>query len=343
MRFPRTIRLKNSSGAKEFYCPTPAQPPWTTEKPWWEAARERKFAAMPFPQSQPPLAGSKTSSGNPGNRKRWTWTYIEAKKDDKVTRHFLRRDPYGNLLLKEELVGQTYRILGNDMDDSYPAEPDPLFPEPPPSRALVNVHFATDFDQKTGSPTHFYYVAYKLPNGEPQLPATHVGAWHVRQKRDGSWCFLPNSYTTVPDIWQPDPNAPQKLVADTLVEKLVREASAKSPTQDTPTNGSLTVKQDPSGAQKLTLEVPTEEPALKEPFEEPTLKEPLEGLALRCQPKETSTIKQDSSEAQPILAQPNATQPGTAATKTNHRGDGGTQRKSVPAGTDESSPARKKL
>ena len=54
----RTILLHGPRGM-EWYCPTPARPPWETDKRHpMEQFRDRQFAAMPFPYSQPTILGA---------------------------------------------------------------------------------------------------------------------------------------------------------------------------------------------------------------------------------------------------------------------------------------------
>jgi hypothetical protein len=43
---------------------------------------------------------------------------------------------------------------------------------------------------------------YLLPDGQPQLPPAYIESHCVVKKRDGSWCFLPKNYHSVPEEWE---------------------------------------------------------------------------------------------------------------------------------------------
>jgi hypothetical protein len=49
---------------------------------------------------------------------------------------------------------------------------------------------------------HDYVGVYALPDGRPELPATHAAEYHAVPKRNGSWCFLPNGFSSVPPSWE---------------------------------------------------------------------------------------------------------------------------------------------
>ena len=195
----RTILLHGPRGM-EWYCPTPARPPWETDKRHpMEQFRDRQFGAMPFPYSQPTILGEHAT---PGWQTRWTWSYIEAQDNPGLTRHFVRRAPDGHLLVPEALVGHTYRILVNAENGVLPATPDADFPEPTPSRSLMSIHCHTKYNEK-GEAVDYYYLAYKLPTGAPELPPKVAATKHALQKRDRSWCLLPKTETQVPNPGNP--------------------------------------------------------------------------------------------------------------------------------------------
>ncbi len=163
----RTILLHGPRGM-EWYCPTPARPPHETDtRHPQEIHRDTRFGAMPFPASQPAILGAHATSGW---EKRWSWTYVEATdpSTNGLTRHFLRRNPQGELLLREHLVGHIYRVLVNAENGVLPAQPDSDFPEPVPSRPLMSVICCTKFNDKREA-IDYYYVAYQLRNGAPDL------------------------------------------------------------------------------------------------------------------------------------------------------------------------------
>src|SRR5205085_501624 len=107
-------------------------------------------------------------------------------------RHTLRRSPEGRLLLKEELVGQPFTIVAEDFNSSVSADPRGRLDETTPSRPIINVQIGA----------HAYVGVYALPDGRPELPATHASEYHAVQKRNGSWCFLPNGFPGVPPSWE---------------------------------------------------------------------------------------------------------------------------------------------
>ncbi len=200
----RTILLHGPRGM-EWYCPTPARPPHETDtRHPQEIHRDTRFGAMPFPASQPAILGAHAT---PGWEKRWSWTYVEATdpSTNGLTRHFLRRNPQGELLLREHLVGHIYRVLVNAENGVLPAQPDSDFPEPVPSRPLMSVICCAKFNDKAEA-IDYYYVAYQLRNGAPDLPPSVAANNHALQKRDGSWCLLSKTETQVPGPWQPKPS-----------------------------------------------------------------------------------------------------------------------------------------
>ncbi len=204
----RTILLHGPRGM-EWYCPTPARPPHETDtRHPQEIHRDTRFGAMPFPPSQPAILGAHAT---PGWEKRWSWTYVEATNPSTngLTRHFLRRNPQGELLLREHLVGHIYRVLVNAENGVLPAQPDSDFPEPVPSRPLMSVICCTKFNDKREA-IDYYYVAYQLRNGAPDLPSNVAANNHALQKRDGSWCLLSKTETQVPEPWQPKPSPTTK-------------------------------------------------------------------------------------------------------------------------------------
>ena len=115
----RTILLHGPRGM-EWYVPTPARPPHETDKRHpMEIFRDAQFWAKPFPPTQPTVLGELAT---PGWEKRWSWTYVEATNTSNgMTRHFLRRNPDGVLLLREHLIGHrevALRVqLGRDASD----------------------------------------------------------------------------------------------------------------------------------------------------------------------------------------------------------------------------------
>src|SRR5436305_1746348 len=225
----RTILLHGPRGM-EWYCPTPARPPWETDKRHpMEQFRDRQFGAMPFPYSQPTILGALAT---PGWQTRWTWSYIEAQDNPGLTRHFVRRAPDGHLLVPEALVGHTYRILVNAENGVLPATPDADFPEPTPSRSLMSLHCHTKYNEK-GEAVDYYYLAYKLPTGAPELPPKVAATKHALQKRDRSWCLLPKTETRVPESWQPIKkqikNVAQKPVLEVLAEEPALRYEPKGP------------------------------------------------------------------------------------------------------------------
>ncbi len=204
----RTILLHGPRGM-EWYCPTPARPPHETDtRHPQEIHRDTRFGAMPFPASQPAILGAHAT---PGWEKRWSWTYVEATNPSTngLTRHFLRRNPQGELLLREHLVGHIYRVLVNAENGVLPAQPDSDFPEPVPSRPLMSVICCTKFNDKREA-IDYYYVAYQLRNGAPDLPPSVAANNHALQKRDGSWCLISKTETQVPEPWQPKPSPTTK-------------------------------------------------------------------------------------------------------------------------------------
>src|SRR5581483_9618221 len=204
----RTILLHGPRGM-EWYCPTPARPPHETDtRHPQEIHRDTRFGAMPFPPSHPALLGAHAT---PGWEKRWSWTYVEATNPSTngLTRHFLRRNPQGELLLREHLVGHIYRVLVNAENGVLPAQPDSDFPEPVPSRPLMSVICCTKFNDKREA-IDYYYVAYQLRNGAPDLPPNVAANNHALQKRDGSWCLISKTETQVPEPWQPKHNPTTK-------------------------------------------------------------------------------------------------------------------------------------
>jgi len=233
---PRAVLIRNHTGKLVWYCSPPTQPPWLTEKHPMEALRDRTFAATAFPESQPTVFGNASQHRYPGKTKHWTWTYIEAKKEGGLTRHFLRRDPYGTLLLKDELAGQTFRILGEDIDDTLPPEPHKLWPEKTLTRPLIGVQYATE-RHPNGHLIHRYYAAYTLPNGAPEMPARLAATWHALLKRDGYWCWLPKSQTTVPESWQPGYKEPKPRPAKSSSEKSSTEKSSSEKPNSTMFSG----------------------------------------------------------------------------------------------------------
>ncbi|HEV3040030.1 MAG TPA: hypothetical protein VHA33_19855 [Candidatus Angelobacter sp.] len=224
---PQTILLRNSTGKLERYVSTPARPPWETEKHHIEARRDRTFAALPFPPSQPPIYGSKIYPGRfdtSDSRNPFTWTYVEAQLPGHggLARHFLRRSPDGYLHLKDELLGQTYRVIGHNIDDTYPAEPN-FLPEKPQTRTLISVHCETYYGEND-YPIHRYFVAEKLPDGKPKVPYGFTENWHALRKLDGSWCFRPKTESTVPEAWQPHLQQRHKLVIDVQAETRIAQS-----------------------------------------------------------------------------------------------------------------------
>src|SRR5437660_4226428 len=214
----RTILLHGPRGGGWIDAST-GRAPWEPDKRApMEHFRDGQFGAMPFRHPQPTILGAHAT---PGWQTRWTWSYIEAHDNPGLTRHFVRRAPDGHLLVPEALVGHTYRILVNAENGVLPATPDADFPEPTPSRSLMSIHCHTKYNEK-GEAVDYYYLAYKLPTGAPELPPKVAATKHALKKRDGSWCLLPKTETQVPESWQPKKNpiknGAQKPVLEALAE-----------------------------------------------------------------------------------------------------------------------------
>ncbi len=211
-----SIRLQNSTNTIQ-YCPTPPLPPAVTDKPWWERLQNRQSQSNQAKGAESARTGNFGNSGdygnfgNPinfGNSNRWTWTLIETDNDGSPKRHHLRRSPEGKLLLKEELMGKPYLIVAENVDRQAPAEPPTQNDRTIPSRPIANVQIGA----------RAYIGVYTLPDGRPEMPATHAPAYHALQKRDGSWCFLPNRFTTIPESWEmySYPQSPQAIQASEM-------------------------------------------------------------------------------------------------------------------------------
>ena len=97
---------------------------------------------------------------------------------------------------------------------------------------MMSIHCHTKYNEK-GEAVDYYYLAYKLPTGAPELPPKVAATKHALKKRDGSWCLLPKTETQVPESWQP-----------------IKSKSNKTISKE-------------NGAQKPVLEVLAEEPALR--------------------------------------------------------------------------------
>ncbi len=200
-----SIRLQNSTNTTQ-YCPTPPLPPAVTDKPWWERLQNRQSQSNQAKGAESARTGNFGNSGdhgNFGNSNRWTWTLIETDNDGSPNRHHLRRSPEGKLLLKEELMGKPYLIVAENVDRQAPAEPPAQNDRTVPSRPIANVQIGA----------RAYIGVYTLPDGRPEMPETHAPAYHALQKRDGSWCFLPNRFTTIPESWEmySYPQSPQAI------------------------------------------------------------------------------------------------------------------------------------
>src|SRR5437660_2661106 len=205
----RTILLPGPRGGGWIDAST-GRAPWEPDKRApMEHFRDGQFGAMPFRHPQPTILGAHAT---PGWQTRWTWSYIEAHDNPGLTRHFVRRAPDGHLLVPEALVGHTYRILVNAENGVLPATPDADFPEPTPSRSLMSIHCHTKYNEK-GEAVDYYYLAYKLPTGAPELPPKVAATKHALQKRDRSWCLLPKTETQVPESWQPIKNKSNKSIS----------------------------------------------------------------------------------------------------------------------------------
>ncbi len=243
-----SIKLQNASSVTQ-YCPTPPLPPSATDKPWWERLQnrqsqlnqtkgaepkqtgspanfgnsgdhgnfgnsnrplDRQQSAIPSPNLSPGSSnfGNSGDHGNFGNPNRWTWTLIETDNDGSPNRHHLRRSPEGKLLLKEELMGKPYLIVAENVDRQAPAEPPAQNDRTIPSRPIANVQIGA----------RAYIGVYTFPDGRPEMPETHASAYHALQKRDGSWCFLPNRFPAIPESWEmySYPQSPQAIQASEM-------------------------------------------------------------------------------------------------------------------------------
>src|SRR5947209_9495966 len=67
---------------------------------------------------------------------------------------------------------------------------------------MMSIHCHTKYNEK-GEAVDYYYLAYKLPTGAPELPPKVAATKHALRKRDGSWCLLPKTEAQVPESWQP--------------------------------------------------------------------------------------------------------------------------------------------
>ena len=127
----------------------------------------------------------------------WTWTMVQTHSLP-VHHYYLHCSPEGELLMIQELVGETFTILRENTFYNRPVEP--ALPYLEAARRLTPV--------QTGR--NHYTAAYLLSNGRPQLPLEKAEEYHAVQKSDGSWCFLPKPSTKAPQDWESRRLAPPR-------------------------------------------------------------------------------------------------------------------------------------
>lgn len=126
---------------------------------------------------------------------KWTYTTVRLPDHHGPNYDRLQCFPQGELLMEERMVGKSFRIWGEGVEYSNYFGP-----------SASDLKKAHSLCQVQIGPKD-YTAARILPNGQPEVPPSFASTHHALQSPDdGSWYFVPQSASVIPDAWLSRPD-----------------------------------------------------------------------------------------------------------------------------------------